>query len=211
MDIIFTVLLAIVAFILGAIPFSVIIGRKALKKDIREYGDHNPGAANVFRAGGQKSGLLAVLLDIVKGIPAVFVSHAFLGLPDVSSIFIALCAILGHAYSPFLHWHGGKAVAVTFGAMIGLPHYEVLFAFIVFVLIGFFIIEIDAWKIIFGAAGALIYLLASKGASWDTLFMFLVLGILIIKHFEALHTLPHFRGMLVRWFQTIRHNALFIL
>jgi acyl phosphate:glycerol-3-phosphate acyltransferase len=210
-DIVFTILLAITAFIIGAIPFSVIIGRKALKKDIRQYGDHNPGAANVFRAGGQKSGLAAVMLDIVKGIPAVFVSHAIFGLPDASSIFIALCAILGHAYSPFLHWHGGKAVAVTFGAMIGLPHYETLFAFIVFVLIGFFFIEIDAWKIIFGAAGTLIFLLASKGAAWDTLFMLLVLGILTIKHFEALHTLPHFRGLLFRWFQAIRHNALFIL
>ncbi len=210
MEILFTVLLALTAFILGAIPFSVVIGRQALHKDIRQYGDHNPGAANVFRAGGQKSGLLAVTLDIIKGIPAVFVSHAFLGLPNVSSVFIAICAILGHAYSPFLHWQGGKAVAVTFGVMIGLPHYEILLAFIVFVLIGFFLLEVDAWKIIFGASGALVFLLVDKGISWDTLFMFLVLGILTIKHFEALHTLPRFRGLLFRWLQAIRHNALFI-
>ena len=141
----------------------------------------------------------------------MFVSHAFLGLPNVCSVFIAVCAILGHAYSPFLHWHGGKAVAVTFGAMIGLPHYEILFAFIVFVLIGFFLIEVDAWKIIFGAAGALVYMLVARGVTWDTLFLFLVLGILTIKHFEALHTLPRFRGILFRWFQAIKHSALFIL
>jgi acyl phosphate:glycerol-3-phosphate acyltransferase len=206
-ELLFTILLGLAAFLLGAIPFSVIIGKRALRKDIRSYGDGNPGAANVFRAGGHKLGILAVLLDVAKGIPVVLLSHTFFGFTNISVVFVAVCAILGHAFSPFLNWRGGKAVAVTFGAMIGLPQFNVLFAFIVFVLIGFFLIDIDAWKIIFGASATLIYLLLTRGTSWEILFMVPVLAILVIKHFESLHTLPRFRGILFRWFNEIRRAA----
>jgi acyl phosphate:glycerol-3-phosphate acyltransferase len=208
-DITYTILLSVAAFILGAVPFSVIIGRLALKRDITGYGDGNPGAVNVFRAGGRKTGFLAVLLDVAKGIPLVLLSHTTFGLPALATVFIAVSAVLGHAFSPFLHWRGGKAIAVTFGVMLGLPSYDVLLAFIVFVLIGFFLIEVDAWKIIFGAVGALVFLFLTKASSWELVLMFLVLCILTYKHFEALRTLPHFRGVLVRWVQSIVRSAVF--
>ncbi len=210
MDIVFTLMLCLAAFLLGAVPFSIIIGKIALRKDIRKYGDGNPGAANVFRAGGHKAGVIAILLDIAKGIPAVLVSHTFLGLPEIASAMIGLCAILGHAFSPFLHWRGGKAVAVTFGAMIGLPDINVLLAFIVFMLIGFFIIEVDAWRVVFGATGTSVYFIVTTGASWEVLFLVPMLAILVIKHFESLHTLPRFHGLLFRWFQVIKRNAFFL-
>jgi glycerol-3-phosphate acyltransferase PlsY len=202
LDITFTILLSTAAFILGAVPFSVIIGRLALKRDITGYGDGNPGAVNVFRAGGRKAGFLAVLLDVAKGVPLVLLSHTLFDLPALATVFIAVSAILGHAFSPFLHWRGGKAIAVTFGVMLGLPGYGVLLAFIIFVLIGFFLIEVDAWKIIFGAVGALVFLFVTKAGSWELVFMFLVLCILTHKHFEALRTLPHFRGVFLRWVQS---------
>lgn len=209
MDMTFTILLSVAAFILGAVPFSVIIGRLALNRDITSFGDGNPGAANVFRAGGRKTGFLAVLLDVAKGIPMVLLSHTMFGLPALATVFIAVSAILGHAFSPFLHWRGGKAIAITFGVMLGLPNYDVLLAFIVFVLIGFFLIEVDAWKIIFGAGGALVFLFVTKSSSWEMILMFMVLCILAFKHFEDLRTLPHFRGLLVRWVQSVIHSAMF--
>ena len=64
-------LLAVSAFCLGACPFSVWIGHWLLGKDIRDYGDGNPGVANVFRAGGRKSGCLAVIMGTAKGIPFI--------------------------------------------------------------------------------------------------------------------------------------------
>jgi len=206
-----TALLGVAAFLLGAIPFSVIIGRLTLHRDITHYGDGNPGAVNVFRAGGKKAGFLAVLLDIAKGVPIVFISHAVFHLPEVAVIIVALCAVLGHAFSPFLHWRGGKAIAVTFGVTLGLPNYEVLLAFIVFTIIGFLLIEVDAWKIIFGATGTLVYLVISKGNSWEPLLMLLLLLVLVIKHFEALHTFPRFRGPFFRWLQAIIRSAMFTL
>src|SRR4030042_3026585 len=111
MEILSTVLLALGGFLLGAVPFSVIIGRLFLRKNIQEYGDGNPGAVNVFRAGSVKAGLLAVFLDIVKGIPFVLLAHVWLDLPALSVVAVAVSAILGHAFSPFLRWHGGKAVS----------------------------------------------------------------------------------------------------
>lgn len=211
MDILLTVLLGVAAFLLAAIPFSVIIGRLALHEDITRYGDGNPGAVNVFRAGGRKLGLVAVLLDIAKGVPFVLLSHRFFDLSELTTVCVAVCAVLGHAFSPFLRWRGGKAIAVTFGVMLGLPDYNVLTAFVIFTLIGFFLIEIDAWKIIFGAAGALFYLTVSEGSSWEPLLMLLLLFVLVIKHFEALHTLPRFRGLLFRWLQTLIRSAMFII
>ena len=144
MEAFYTAWLATAAFILGAIPFSVIIGRLLLKKDITEYGDGNPGAANVFRAGSVKLGLLAVVLDVAKGVPFVWLSHNVVGLSVVSVVIVAIAAVMGHAFSPFLHWQGGKAIAVTFGVMLGLPQYDVLLVFIICMLLCFIFVKIDA-------------------------------------------------------------------
>ena len=207
MEMLFTVLLALAAFLLAAVPFSVLIGRWGLHKDITTYGDGNPGAANVFKAGNKAAGLLAVALDVSKGIPFVYLSQALFGMPVLGTVFIAICAVLGHAFSPFRGWHGGKAIAVTFGVMLGLPQYDILLAFIVFVLIGFFFIEVDAWKMVFGSSATLVYLLITHGLSWEPLLMVVLLAIMIIKHYEALHTLPHFHGLLLRWVQGIIRSS----
>ncbi len=204
MEALYTAWLAIAAFILGAVPFSVIIGRLLLKKDITNYGDGNPGSVNVFRAGSIMLGLLAVVLDVAKGVPFVLLAHTVFGLSEISIVIIAVCAVLGHAFSPFLHWHGGKAIAVTFGVMLGLlPKYDVLVIFIISMLLCFIFVKIDAWKIIIGATSTLIYLAIVKGNSWEPLLMLCLLIILIIKHFEELHTLPSFRANL---FHRVQHN-----
>jgi glycerol-3-phosphate acyltransferase PlsY len=193
MDLVYTVLLAIGAFILGAVPFSVLIGRRLLRKDITTYGDGNPGAANVFRAGSIKTGMLAVILDVAKGVPFVLLSHTTFNLPALASVFIGIAAVLGHAYSPFLHWRGGKAIAVTYGVMLGLPSLVILLAFVVFMLIGLIVMKSDAWTVILGAAGAFVFLMISKGYAWEPLMALCLLAILTIKHFEALHAVPVWR------------------
>ena len=202
MEAVYTALLSVAAFILGAIPFSVIIGRLLLQKDITKYGDGNPGAANVFRAGNIPIGLLAVFFDICKGVLFVALSHTIFSLSAVSVVIIAVSAVLGHAFSPFLRWHGGKAIAVTFGVMLGLlPEYAILLTFIIFMLLGFLMIKNDAWKVTIGATGTLAYLVVAKGNSWEPLLMLCLLIILVIKHFEGLHALPSFRANLFRWVQ----------
>src|SRR4030042_7085296 len=98
MEMITISLLAIAAFGLAAIPFSLLVGRLFLGEDIRDYGDGNPGAYNVFRAGGQKTGYLAVALDVGKGVPFVFLAHAAFDLPGPGLVIVAGNAILGDAF-----------------------------------------------------------------------------------------------------------------
>jgi glycerol-3-phosphate acyltransferase PlsY len=207
MEMLPAVLLAVFAFCLGACPFSIWIGHWFLGKDIREYGDGNPGAANVFRAGGHKSGYLAVTLDVAKGVPFVFLAHSLFELPGLAVVVVALSAILGHAFSPFLRWRGGKSIAVTFGVLVALPQHEMLVAFAFFLVLGCLFIEVDAWTPVFSAAGTLAYLAVTRGSSWESLFMLCVLAILAVKHFEELHAIPGARGRLVRWLQSRRRET----
>jgi glycerol-3-phosphate acyltransferase PlsY len=192
-------LLAIGAFWLGACPFSVWIGRWLLGKDIRAYGDGNPGAANVFRAGGRKAGILAVVLDITKGMPFVIIAYSLLELPDFMVLAVGLSAILGHAFSPMLRFRGGKAIGVTMGVLIILPQHYLIVAFMAFMLLGYLLIEIDAWVVMLGVTGSLVYVAVTKGSSWELLFMLCVLAVLATKHFADLKAIPHFKGKLIRW------------
>ena len=100
MEVFYTALLAVFAFCLGACPFSLWTGRWLLHKDIREYGEGNPGAANVLRAGGRKAFVLALVLDIAKGFPFAFMAHKVFGLPEPAIMAVAMGAVLGSALSP---------------------------------------------------------------------------------------------------------------
>ncbi len=211
MTILLITLLSLGAFGLAAIPFSLLVGRWLLGKDIREYGDGNPGATNVFRAGGQKAGYLAIFLDVAKGVPFVFLAGVYFGLPGPGIVAVGISAVLGHAFSPFLRWRGGKAVAVSFGVLMALPSQEVLLAFIGCMIIGALFIEVDAWAVVLGAAGSLAYLALTGADSWKILLMLLMLVVLVIKHFDELRTLPGFRGRVVRWVQAIFRGPLSIL
>jgi len=200
------VLLAVCAFWLGACPFSLWVGRWLLGKDIRDYGDGNPGATNVFRAGGRKAGFLAAILDTAKGVPFVILAHSFFEFPEAIVMAVALSAILGHAFSPLLGLRGGKSIGVTFGVLFALPQHYMLVTFAIFMFLGFLFIEIDAWIVMLGPAGSSAYLIATKGNSWEPLFMLCVLVILAAKHFDELKTIPRFKGRLVRWFYPVKRQ-----
>jgi len=197
-------IVSLAAFWLGACPFSVWVGHKFLGKEIRGYGEGNPGGANVFRAGGRKSFALAVLLDIAKGVPLVYLAHAYWGFPDMVVVVVGLSAILGSAFSPFLGFKGGKSIAVTCGVLLALPHVEIFLALLAFMLIAFLFIEKDAWIVIAGFTGTLAYLVITRGSSWESVLMLGVLAILTIKHFNALKTVPTRRVRILAWLQSRR-------
>jgi glycerol-3-phosphate acyltransferase PlsY len=199
MEVVTIVMLALGAFLLGACPFSVIVGRLFLRKDIRDYGDGNPGAANVFRAGGTRIGYFAVLLDIAKGVPFVLLAHFTYDLSNMAVVLIGLCAVLGHAFSPFLGFHGGKAIAVTFGVLVAMPQHEAFYAFTVLVIIGALLIDNDSWGMMLGASGTLAFLAVTGQSGWELIFMLCILAIFTIKQFSELRSMPGFKGRLIRW------------
>ncbi len=203
MVVLYTVLLVVGAFLLGACPFSLWIGRWLLERDIRGYGDGNPGAYNVFRAGGRKSGVLALFADIGKGVPFVYLACYVLGLPMVLVMVVGLAAILGHAYSPFLGFKGGKALAVTGGVLLTMPQHEMVISAVVLLLLAFLFIEGDAWRVMFGLTGSLIYLAVSKGMALETLFMLCILAVIAVKHLKELRTTtPAFGGAVGKLLRT---------
>jgi glycerol-3-phosphate acyltransferase PlsY len=202
LEISYFTLLALCAFGLGACPFSLWIGHWLLGKDIRDYGDGNPGAVNVFKAGGRKSGFLALFLDVGKGIPFVLLAHAVFELPEAAVLGVAFSAILGYAFSPILQLKGGKAVAVTFGAILALPQHDMLFALACAMFLGFLFIAVDAWVVIFGAAASTTYVLVTRGASAEAFFMLGVLALLVLKFRTELKTAPRIRLKPIAWLQS---------
>jgi glycerol-3-phosphate acyltransferase PlsY len=118
------VIWTLIAFFAGSLPFSVWIGRGMLKRDITQYGDANPGATNVMRAGGKKLGALALLLDTAKALIPVSLAYYWAGIHDWRIIPIAVAPIAGHAFSPFLNGRGGKAVATSLGTWMALTIWQ---------------------------------------------------------------------------------------
>jgi len=108
-----------VAFLIGAIPFGVIVGRVFYKTDVRRAGSGNIGAANALRTLGKRGAVAVLVLDGLKGaLPVAAVLH--FGGTDAFACGVAFAAILGHCYSPFLRGKGGKGVATAFGALWAL-------------------------------------------------------------------------------------------
>ena len=138
------VIMTMVSFLSGSIMYSYIIPKLIRHVDIREVsGDENPGSANAGAAVGQPIGAVCMFLDVWKAFAPVFVSVMFLGISGYYLIPIIVAPVLGHAFSPFLWFKGGKAVSVSFGSLLGIVGISRALAILVIVMIVFnFIIVI---------------------------------------------------------------------
>jgi glycerol-3-phosphate acyltransferase PlsY len=166
------------------------LGKKLLHRDIRHYGDHNPGAANVFKAGSIGLGFLAVFLDIVKGFPFVFISYTTFDFHEVITYLIGLSAISGHAFSPFLNFKGGKAYAVTLGVLLALPQRDILMVLMLFLVIGFLLWEGDGWRTTIAVFAMLVYSIISSKSIWFSAFLGFIVALIAFKNLGELRYLP---------------------
>ncbi|MEW6418208.1 MAG: glycerol-3-phosphate 1-O-acyltransferase PlsY [Nitrospirota bacterium] len=116
MDMIKFILLLVISFILGSIPFGIIVA-KTKGVDLKEVGSGNIGATNVLRSLGKWPALLTVLGDMLKGTTAVAIGRYF-GLGPFYEGLIGLTSIIGHNFSLFLKFRGGKGVATSLGVLI---------------------------------------------------------------------------------------------
>jgi len=121
----------IIGYLLGSIPFGLLIGRRSAKVDVRQYGSGKTGATNVLRTAGKKAAALVVILDVSKGVLAVIfagliirgdylvVGEFGLGML-VAQVLAASAVIIGHIFPVFLKFKGGRGVAPFFGGLIAL-------------------------------------------------------------------------------------------
>lgn len=121
------IIFTFIAYILGSIPFGLLIAKSLCNIDPRLDGSKNTGATNIARLCGIKYGIGTLVLDLAKGFVPVIMANAWMDDGFGLSI-VALGAILGHAFSCFMNFKGGKAVATTVGAFLALSFWGTFFS-----------------------------------------------------------------------------------
>lgn len=110
-----TVLCIILGYLLGSIPFALVIGKLFYKTDIRQYGSGNLGGTNAGRVLGKKAGISVIVLDVLKVVLAAGLASL---VSEPAAIWTSLACCIGHCYPIFAHFKGGKAVTTMFGFLI---------------------------------------------------------------------------------------------
>ncbi|TEA77699.1 glycerol-3-phosphate 1-O-acyltransferase PlsY [Allopusillimonas ginsengisoli] len=123
MSIIIALALIAASYLIGSIPFAVVVSRAMGLADPRSFGSRNPGATNVLRTGNKTAAALTLLGDAAKGWLAVFLANRLSEQAQLPMAVVALCAVavfLGHVFPLFLGFKGGKGVATALGVLVGI-------------------------------------------------------------------------------------------
>jgi len=129
-------LILLLSYLIGAIPFSVIFGLYFKGIDVRKHGSGNPGGTNSLRFLGKKVGALVIFFDILKGaLIIIFIRlNVFGDIELLHPLAYGFAASFGHAFSPFIKFRGGKAVATTAGAYAAYSPWNIIFGAVVFLI-----------------------------------------------------------------------------
>ncbi len=184
-----TILLILTAYVLGSIPNALWVGKVFKGIDVREHGSKNTGSTNAARVLGAKLGILTLVLDIVKGsIPVILalIMRADLienvaNISNIDAILIGVSAIIGHSFSIFMKFKGGKAVATTVGVFIVLVPKALLLAAVVFFAV-FLLTRYVSLSSMIGAVSLPIFIYLLYGNIPYTVFGGIIAILIIIRH-----------------------------
>ena len=166
-------IIGIISYLMGSIPFGLILTKIFLKKDIREIGSGNIGATNALRTGNKLIGYSTLILDVLKAvIPVLYVKINF---PDAVYI-SALFAFIGHVFPVWLKFKGGKGVATYVGILFSL---NIIFGLVFGIcwLIIFFISKYSSLASLIGSLSIPVYILILEGL--ENVFFYIIMFILI--------------------------------
>ena len=176
----------VAAYIIGSIPMGFLIGKLFFKSDIRTSGSGNIGATNALRSFGVVTGIIVLLLDAAKGYFAVYIAMAMF--PDVIPIivFTGAMVVIGHVFSLFLRFRGGKGVATAAGVFLALSPVPLLVALLVFILMTSLTRYVSVGSIV-GAISFQIFtilqnLLQKSSDVFLVLFTTLIVLLIVLKH-----------------------------
>lgn len=177
--------LVVVAFVVGAIPWGYLVGKLAGGIDLRQVGSGGTGATNVLRTLGARASALVLVLDAVKGALPVLIGRS-LGIADIWIAAAAVAAVAGHCWSPFIGFKGGKGVATGAGAAIALvPQLVVLVVVMVLVVWRTRYVSLGSLLVVTFAAVAMVASAALGLAAWPTAMAIIAIGgIIIYRHQE---------------------------
>jgi len=136
-----TLIAVALAYLLGSIPFGIVVSRVAGIADPRSFGSGNPGATNVLRSGHKGAAVATLVLDAFKGWLAVWLALAFgwrYGIDETGVAAVALAVFVGHLYPVFFRFKGGKGVATAFGVLLAIAWWLGLASALTWIAIAFF-------------------------------------------------------------------------
>lgn len=182
-EIIFAIL---IGYLLGSIPFALVIGKTFYHTDVREHGSGNLGGSNAGRVLGKNAGIAVIVLDILKVVLAIFIT-SFFQYSEMASIWAGFAAAFGHCYPIFAGFRGGKAVATMFGFLLGISLFTFQDPFMLLVPLIIFIIVILLGKMvslasICAAIGSTIFIYIDTPATSTQIASLLLTILLIYRH-----------------------------
>ena len=136
-----TLLFILLAYLTGAFPSAVWVGKTFYKIDVREFGSGNAGATNTFRVLGKKAGIPVLIMDVFKGWICVNYISFLTNIPQtVEAVFeiqlaFGIAAVIGHLFPVYTGFRGGKGIATLLGLLIGLHFVAALYSILVFVIV----------------------------------------------------------------------------
>ena len=180
-------LMGVLAYLVGSIPSGLILGKLFWHTDLRKYGSHNIGATNAWRTLGKIPGIIVFLADSLKGQAGVLLGLSLVGTP-LAAVIGGLLAIVGHSFSLFLRFHGGKGVATSLGVLTMLMGNVTLIVFVLWFTIVYMTRYVSLGSVV---AGVLTPILAALFAYPMEYIVFTVIAALlvIVRHRENIKRL----------------------
>jgi len=185
------VLLILMGYLLGSIPFGYLIVKIKSGRDVREVGSHSIGATNVMRTAGRWGGILTFVMDVGKGFVAVLIARMWApGNHEVIAA-VALAAIIGHVFPLFLKFKGGKGVATGVGVFLAIFPQAVAAVLVIFVVVVWVSRYISLGSIIATAAFPVFAYFLGQKILPTPIIVATVFGALLIvaKHYENIRRL----------------------
>lgn len=182
-----------IGFLVGSLPSAAWLVRWIVHADVRRFGDGNPGAINAWKAGGWAVGVPVLLLDVTKGGAPVALARFVFEIEGWALVPAALSPILGHAFSPWLRFRGGKGIATTFGVWSALTFWLVptTLGLLMAALVALQILH--SWTVMIASAITLVVLILVRVEAFLVVAFALNLVLLACTHRKELACLPHMR------------------
>ena len=182
-------LLVLIFYLIGSLPFALILTKLSGFGDIRNIGSGNVGATNVLRTGNKLLALIVLCLDILKGfVPFLIIQIYFNEMTLLNKIFLCHFSVLGHIFPIWLNFKGGKGVATYIGFLMGVNIYITLFFLIVWLIVAF----ISKYSSLGSLIGILVapayFILINFNFNIVVFFIYLTL-VILIKHRENIKRL----------------------
>ena len=207
-----TIVLLILAYLLGSIPSGLWIGQAFFNINLREHGSGNTGTTNTFRILGKKAGMATFAIDFFKGTLATLLPLIF-HVQGVSPIVFGLLAVIGHTFPIFAKFKGGKAVATSAGVIFGFAPLFCLYLAIVFfgtLYLGSMISLSSVTAALAAVLGVILFpLIGFLLPSYDLLFVVIILALaslIIIRHKDNINRIRNKTENLVPWGLNLTHQ-----